>query len=202
MTGRRLALALLAGGATTPATAQVSVTTSLGLRYTSPLVRDSIVTAFDVRAALAPALALTAAVPLTPPWSAQLSLDVSTSGVARYDAGGTVAPITHLTTLAAGVALARTMNHGFAARGGIGGIKYLPSERTGIFRDGPGAVTPYGQAAVQWTPPGLLAGRMAVEARYDLHRFITPALRAEGFVNGRIVHRIALAARYTLRGIP
>jgi hypothetical protein len=198
----RLAAVLLAGGASAPLTAQVSVTTSLGLRYTSPLVRDSIVTSFDVRAALAPALTLTAGTALKPPWTAELSLDVSTSGVSRHDADGTVAPITHLTTLAVGVALARTLNHGFTARGGIGGLKYLPSERTGIFRDGSGAVTPFGQAAVQWAPPGLLAGRMAVEARYDLHRFLTPALRNEGFTNSRVVHRVALAARYTLRGTP
>src|SRR6266508_1709918 len=46
--------------------AQLSLQPSLGLRYTSALVHDSIVTTVDVRPALAPALALTAATPLEP----------------------------------------------------------------------------------------------------------------------------------------
>ena len=78
----------------------------------------------------------------------------------------------------------------------------LPSERIGIFRDGAGTVIPFGQVAVAWTPPVPLARRLAVEARYDLHRFLTPALRNEGFTNSRAIHRIAVDVRYTLSGAP
>ena len=122
--------------------------------------------------------------------------------MARHDRDGTVAPITHLTTLALGVVLARTVPRGFTVRAGVGGLKYLPSERIGIFRDGAGAVIPFGQVAVGWAPPVPLAHRLAVEARYDLHRFLTPALRNEGFTNSRAIHRIAVDVRYTLRGAP
>jgi len=107
-----------------------------------------------------------------------------------------------ITTLALGVVLARTLPHGFIVRAGVGGLKYMPSERIGIFRDGSGGVTPFGAAAVAWTPPVPLARRLAVEARYDLHRFLTPALRNEGFTNSRTIHRVAVAIRYTLRGAP
>ncbi|HXL34131.1 MAG TPA: hypothetical protein VN953_04370 [Gemmatimonadales bacterium] len=202
--GRRLAAVIAFAAAWAPVhlSAQVTVSASLGARYTSPLARDSIVTAFDVRAALAPAATVAASLPLQAPWTAELALDVSSSSVARHDRDGTVAPITHLTTLALDVVLSRTLPHGFTVRGGVGGLKYLPSERIGIFRDGSGGVAPFGAAAVAWTPPVPLARRLAVEARYDLHRFLTPALRNEGFTNSRTIHRVAVALRYTLRGVP
>ncbi len=199
-----LALLFPAAGPSLRLSAQVTLSASLGARYTSPLARDSIVAPFDVRAALAPAAAVTAGLPLQAPWAAELTVDVSTSGVARHDADGTVAPITHLTTLALGVVLARTMPRGFTVRAGVGALKYLPSEQIGIFRDGSGGVAPFGQVAVAWTPPPPvpLARRLAVEARYDLHRFLTPALRNEGFTSSRVIHRVAVDVRYTLRGAP
>jgi len=202
--GRALVAAVALASAWSPryATAQVTLSASLGARYTSPLVRDSIVNSFDVRAALAPTATVTAGLPLQAPWTAELALDLSTSGLTRHDSDGTVAPITHLTTLAVGVTLARALRHGFTVRGGVGGLKYLPSERIGIFRDGTGGVAPFGQVAVGWMPPVPLARRFAVEVRYDLHRFLTPALRDEGFTNSRVIHRVALGVRYTLRGAP
>ena len=202
--GRVLAAAVALASAWSPrdATAQVTVSASLGARYTSPLVRDSIVNSFDVRAALGPTATVAAGLPLQAPWTAELVLDLSTSGVARHDPDGTVAPITHLTTLAVGVTLARALRHGFTVRGGVGGLKYLPSARIGIFRDGAGGVAPFGQVAVAWTPAVPLARRFAMEARYDLHRFLTPALRDEGFTNSRVVHRVAVGVRYTMRGSP
>lgn len=205
MSGGRVLVAAVTLASAWPlrdATAQVTVSASLGARYTSPLVRDSIVNSFDVRAALAPAATVAAGLPLRAPWTAELALDLSTSGVSRHDPDGTVAPITHLTTLAVGVTLARALRHGFTVRGGVGGLKYLPSERMGIFRDGAGGVAPFGQVAVTWTPPLPMARRFAVEVRYDLHRFLTPALRGEGFTNSRVIHRVALGLRYTLRGAP
>ncbi len=204
MSGRRLAAVIPFAAAWAPVhlSAQVTVSAALGARYTSPLARDSIVTAFDVRAALAPAATVAAGLPLRAPWTAELALDFSSSGVARHDPDGTVAPITHLTTFALGVVLARSLPRGFIVRAGIGGLKYLPSERIGIFRDGTGGVAPFGQVALAWTPPVPLARRLAIEARYDLHRFLTPALRNEGFTNSRTIHRVAVAVRYTLRGAP
>jgi len=197
-----ITLALAVAGPIARLAAQVTLSASLGARYTSPLARDSIVTSFDVRAALAPAATVVAGLPLRAPWTAELALDLSTSRVARHDADGTVAPITRLTTLALGVALARSLPHGFMVRAGVGGLKYLPTERIGIFRDGTGGVAPFGQVAVAWTPPVPLARRLAVEARYDLHRFLTPALRNEGFTNSRVIHRVAVDVRCSLRGAP
>jgi hypothetical protein len=39
----------------------------------------------------------------------------------------------------------------------------------------------------------------AVEARYDIHGFTTPALRDEGFTSARAVHRVTLSIRANTR---
>src|SRR5439155_371728 len=83
-----------------------------------------------------------------------------------------------------------------AAGAGVGGLKYLPAGETGIFRSGAGGVLGLAGAVVSYAPPRV-GGRwqLGIEARYDVHRFITPALRSEGFTSARTVHRIALALR-------
>lgn len=181
-------------------TAQASFSASLGARYTSTLVHDSIVAPFDVRIGLSPAATLAASLPLEVPWTADVTLDVSYGAVSRHDQGGTVAPITHVTTLTLGVGLRRDLRHGFSASAGAGLLAYLPSERIGIFRDGGGPVVPTGTAVLGYSPPLAARRGLALEARYDLHGFLTPALRTEGFVNSTVVHRVALAIRYRLRG--
>lgn len=178
--------------------AQVSLSASLGARYTTTLVHDSIVAPFDVRVGLSPVATLAASLPLEVPWTADVTLDVSYGGVSRHDQSGAVAPITHVTTLTLGVGLRRDLRHGFSAAVGAGLLKYLPSEQIGIFRDGGGAVTPMGAATVVYSPPAAERRGLALEARYDLHGFLTPALRTEGFVNSTVVHRVAVAVRYRL----
>lgn len=180
--------------------AQVSLNVSFGARYTTTLVHDSIVSPFDVRLGIAPALTLVAGLPLEAPWTADGVLDLSYGLVSRHDQGGGVTAITHVTTLTLGVALRRDLRHGFSAAAGAGLLAYLPTERIGIFRDGGGPVVPMGTAAVGYSPPFAAQRGLTLEARYDLHGFLTPALRTEGFVNSTVVHRVALALRYRLRG--
>jgi hypothetical protein len=202
MTWGRLALgaaALLAARPSDATAAQASLSASLGARYTTTLVHDSIVTPFDVRAAVAPTLAVAAALPLRTPWTAVATVDLTYAAVSRHDPDGTVAPITHATILAVGVGLRRALEHGVSVTGGAGLLAYLPSRRIGVFRDGGGSVQPVAQAAVAYGPPFLASRGLSLEARYDLHGFLTPALRQEGFVNSKVVHRIGLALRYQLR---
>ncbi|HYS19646.1 MAG TPA: hypothetical protein VEO73_01025 [Gemmatimonadales bacterium] len=180
--------------------AQASLNVSFGARYTTTLVHDSIVSPFDIRLGIAPALTLVAGLPLEAPWTADGVLDLSYGLVSRHDQGGGVTAITHVTTLTLGVALRRDLRHGFSAAAGAGLLAYLPTERIGIFRDGGGPVVPMGTAAVSYSPPFAARRGLTLEARYDLHGFLTPALRTEGFVNSTVVHRVALALRYRLRG--
>lgn len=175
--------------------AQVSLHFSAGARYTSALVHDSIVTPFDVRPAIAPALAVTAATPLAGGWAAQATLDFSPSTLRRHDADGTTADLGRVSTLAFTVGLRRQLPAGITAGAGIGGLKYFPADETGIFRLGSGTVAGLGALSVAYPLAPLARYRLAVQARYDLHRFLTPALRAEGFDTARPVHRITLAIR-------
>jgi len=185
---------VLAAGPPALLTAQVSIQPSIGLRYTTTVVHDSIVAPFDLRPAMAPALAITATSRTAGPWAAQATLDFSTSTLQRHDAGAT-ADLGRVSTLAVTVGVQRRLPAGLAAAARVDGLKYLPADDTGIFRSGTGGVLALAGAALSYAPPGAVAGpwRFGVEARYDVHRFLTPALRAEGFTSGRVVHRIALA---------
>jgi hypothetical protein len=174
--------------------AQLSLQPSLGLRYASTLVHDSIVTGIDIRPALAPAAAVVAATPLQQGWSAEATVDFSWSALERRERGATI-ELGTLSALTVQLGFRRRLPAGMSARASIGGLKYLPSTRSGIFRSGAGGIFALGGAGLSYTPPGARAGpwRIGVEARYDVHQFITPGLRAQGFTSSRIVHRVALA---------
>jgi hypothetical protein len=194
-------LATLSALSTSRLTAQVRVDVTAGARYTTRLVHDRIVTSFDVRAGVAPALSVSASLPLDPPWRLAAVLDLSTSTVARYDAGGGTAPITGVTTISLGLGLARPLKPWLDGRVVLGAIKYVPAERTGLFQDG-GPFFPFGQLTFDAAPPFAARRGLALELRYDLHKFTTPALRDEGFISSRVIHRVALGFRLAVRGGP
>ena len=170
--------------------AQVSFHVALGARYSSTLVHDSIVTPFDLRPALAPALLLSVRDELRPGWSADATLDVSPSGLRRHEDSGSF-DAGSFTALAFTVGLQRQFAAGVSARVGVGGMRYAAGQ-TGVFREGSGGIFPLGTVAATYTLPWR---HLEVEARYDIHQFITPALRTEGFTTSRPVHRAAILVR-------
>ena len=170
--------------------AQVSFHLAVGARYSSTLVHDSVVTPFDLRPALAPALLASVRNELRPGWSVDATLDLSPSGLRRHEGGGSF-DAGSFTALAFTVGLRRHFAPGAAARIGIGGLRYLASQ-TGVFREGSGGIFPLGTVAATYAPGW---HRLEIETRYDIHRFITPALRTEGFVSSRPVHRVAVVVR-------
>jgi hypothetical protein len=193
---RRTAIVLFVSGvgavAPGPLTGQLAVEVSAGARYGSALVHDSIVTPFDVRPALAPAVAVAVTTRFERGWAAQVTLDFSTSELRRYDADGSTVALGRVSTAAFTVGLERRLPAGLFARIGVGGIKYFPGEDSGIFRLGSASIAGLGALALGHP---LLAGKrysFAVEARYDVHGFATPALRDEGISSARAVHRVAL----------
>ncbi len=177
--------------------AQVSVHLTAGARYTTTLVRDSIVTSFSVRPAVAPALALTVGTPIdtTGKWTVEAILDWSHSDMIRHDQDGSTQSLGGLGTLGVSVGMRRHLLPWLSARASVGGLKYLPASETGIFSLGSGSLFALGGLAVDAAPPFGLRWGLAFETRLDLHRFITPALRAEGFQDSRPVVRVALGVR-------
>jgi hypothetical protein len=176
-------------------TGQVTVEIAAGARYSTALVRDSIVTRFDVGPALAPMVAVTLATLLERGWGAHATVDFSTSGLRRHDADGSSVAFGRVSTAAFIVGLERRLPAGFSARIGIGGLKCIPRDKSGIFRLGGGSVAGLGALALGYAWPGGGRYSLAVEARYDVHGFTTPALRDEGFTSPQIVHRVALTLR-------
>lgn len=181
-------------------TAQMSFHVGLGARYSTMLVHDSIVTSIDLRPTIAPTLLLTARDELRGPWSADATVDVSVSGLRRHEGGGSF-DAGSFTAIAFTVGMQRQVTPGVAARLGVGGLVYAAAE-TGVFRQGHGGVFPTAALAVTYAPPFAWAAQrgLQLEARYDVHRFITPALRSVTFNNPRPVHRIGLGVRARVFG--
>lgn len=186
---------LLTSGPPDRLSAQVSLQPSLGLRYTSTMVRDAIVTPLTVRPALAPTLALTVTTPLERGWAGQATLDVSTSALERHDADGTTTNLGRVSTLAFTVGVRHGVAAGLSAAAGAGGLTYFPAHDTGIFRQGAGSIAGLGMVTVEYALAAGVRYGLAAQARYDVHRFTTPALRSEGFDSARTVHRVTLAVR-------
>jgi hypothetical protein len=178
-----------------PLSAQVSVHVAAGVRYSSTLVRDSVVTGFDLRPTLAPALLVSVRDVLRPGWSTDVTLDIAHSGLRRHETGGSF-DVGSFTAIAFTVGLRRHFGAGASARVGVGGLRYAASQ-SGVFREGSGGIIPLGTVAATYALPLSFARRrqMEIEARYDVHQFITPALRTEGFRGGRPVHRMAILLR-------
>jgi len=176
---------------------QASFHATVGARYTSPLVHDSIVTPLDARAAVAPALVAALDLPLDGPWKLELLADLATSPVRRHDASG-VTPITRVWTIGLGLGLRRRLESWLDGRLAVGGLKYVPTASVGLFRDGGGSVIPYGSLAFDIAPPVAARHRVALELAGDLHRFLTPALRSVGFIDSRIVYRVTAGVRVDL----
>ena len=191
---------LLAVGPSGRLAAQVSFHVSLGARYTSTLVHDSIVAPVDVRPAVGPTLAVTVVDRTGRAWTPDVTLDVSWGSLQRHESG-TSSRINSLTTLAFTVGVRHAIYDGLSIRAGAGGIKYFPGEQTGIFRNGSG-IAALGALAIDWAP-GVAARRgLGITARYDAHRFLTSALRTAGFTEPRLVHRVAVGVRARLGGAP
>ena len=187
---------LLACFFTSPAAAQVSFSVFAGVRRSSVLVHDQIVTAFDVRPAVAPAFSVTAGMPLDLPWRATAAFDVSTSDVRREDATGGTQSITRLTTAALTLGLSRSLKPWLTGSLRVGALKYLPSQNLGLFQDG-GPFFPFAQVAFDFAPTFAAEHGLGLQINADAHKFITDALRVEGFSESRPVLRLAAGVSWT-----
>lgn len=199
MTARAAAVAALLPLLPVPLPAQWGGYVSFGARYGTLLVSDVIVDPIDVRQAIAPVVGLGLSTPPDRSWSGEAALDVTFTTMQRDEPGETV-DLGGLTTLSFTVAVRREVAHGLTARAGAGALFYGPGQESGIFRDGTGGPTPLALLGLTYAPEAGRRYGLALDLRYDVHRFITPALRAVGFDESRFVHRIALAARAGIGG--
>lgn len=184
--------ATLAAASTLPAQ-QVRVGARLGATWTSTLLEDVIVSPIKVKAGIAPTLSLTASIPVGARYRMGLEGVFSTGSVHATENGQE----TDLGSLRTGslmlMAEGPLMVKDFFWRAGVGVIKYLPSEKEGIFLQG---------------GPSRLAGNFTVEyrrvirtgwegigaLRYGYQSFMTDELKSRGFTRAQAVHRVGLEA--------
>lgn len=180
------------------AAAQVSIRFSLGARYSTILVHDSIEVPIDLRPTIAPALQLSVRNALRGPWTGDAMVDLSPAKLKREESG-TSTEVGSFTAIALTLGVRREMHGGVAARVGIGGLVYL-TDKSGVFQRGSGGILPLVALGTTYAPPFGARHRLEVGLYYDLHRFITPALRTVGFARLRPVHRIAVTVSGRLVG--
>ncbi len=171
---------------------------SLGARFSTALVKDSIVVPISLKPAIAPALLLSVRDEFHGPYTGDLTVDLSPTKLKREESG-TTADAGSVTTVAFTFGLRRELHAGVAARLGLGGLLYL-TDNTGVFQQGDGGVFPLVALGASYAPSFGAKHRLEVALNYDVHRFITPALRTTGFPNPRPVHRLALTVSARLIG--
>ncbi len=191
-------LAALCLAGTSVAGAQVRLSARLGATWSSTLITDQIVAPIDVKAGIAPTLSLGASIPSGQKYRLGLEATLSTGSVKTSENGSD----TDLGSLRTGTILLTAegplMVRRLFWRAGVGFIKYFPSDKEGLFRQGgPTQVT--GNFTVEYRKP-LRAGWEGIAAlRYGYHQFTTKELQAAGFSRAQSVHRIGLefgVARY------
>jgi hypothetical protein len=178
--------------------AQVSVRASLGARFSTALVKDSIVVPIALKPGVGPAVQLSVRDDLRGPWTGDITLDVTPASLKREESGTTFdagsATVTALT-----FGLRHDVYKGLAARLGVGGLIYV-TENTGVFQQGNGGLFPLIALDASYAPAFGANRALEIALQYDVHRFMTPALRTTGFPNPRPVHRLALSVSARLFG--
>lgn len=178
-----------------PARAQVAV--QLGVIASSNLVRDSLGEAFAVRAN--PALALgVAAEARVDRYRVGAALSVSRSDVIRHQPDGGF-PVTSLTVWNPRIYLRQPLRPWLSGEVGLGLVIHDPADRAGTFFGEDTPVEPGLSLGLRIERPlgGWFAAGLAT--LYDIHRFSTSRLRAEGFTGQSYVHRVTAAL--TLRRV-
>jgi len=191
-------LLLAVGPSVSPAAAQVSVRFAIGGRYSTALVHDSLVVPIDLHPALAPSLQLGLRDDFKGPWIGDLTLDLSSSKLQRHESGNDV-DAGSVTTVAVTFGLRRDLATNVGARLGVGGLVYSGSD-LGLFQQGSGGILPLVSLATTYSPSFGQRHGIEFALQYDVHRFLTPALRSVGFNRPRPVHRIAIAVSGRLLG--
>jgi hypothetical protein len=178
--------------------AQVSLRASLGARFGTALVKDSIVVPVALKPGIGPVLQLSVRDDLRGPWIGDITVDVTPASLKREESG-TAFDAGSFTATALTFGLSRELPQGLTARLGLGGLIYS-TDNTGVFQQGNGGIFPLVALGGSFAPSFGAKQRLEVGLQYDVHRFMTPALRSTGFPNPRPVHRLALVVSARLLG--
>ncbi|HEV7365661.1 MAG TPA: hypothetical protein VGN76_07425 [Gemmatimonadales bacterium] len=169
--------------------AQTDYYARLGATYTTKLLRDVIFQEIHVRQSVAPTLVLGGSLPITPIYRAGLEASLTSSGYHSTE-GVTETDLGTLRTGSALLNLEGPVGHRASWRAGVGLIRYLPAEDSGIFVRG-GTTRFLAGAGLDYRPSLSTRWELMVSLRYDFHRFTTEELTARGFTGQQGVQRIS-----------
>ena len=169
--------------------AQTDYYARLGLTAATKLLRDRVIQEVDVEQSIAPTLAVGASLPFAPGYRAGLEATLTTSGYHSTD-GSSETDLGTLRTGAILLGLDGPVWQNVRWRGGLGLIRYLPAEDSGIFLQG-GSTRFLVGAGLDYRPGLWTKWELMVSLRYDFHRFTTDELETRGFSGQQGVQRLS-----------
>ena len=187
-----LLLALLLPAGVSGLDAQTEYYARVGAVGASNLLRDVIVDEITVRQSIAPMIALGASLPIGAR-GYRVGLE-STLASGKFHSGesGSDTDLGTLRTATILLNLEGPVYREFRWRAGLGGLKYWPSDKEGIFRSG-GTARFLAGAGLDYRRPVLPKWDLMGSLRYDFHRFTTDELKARGFSQTQGVSRVSLS---------
>jgi hypothetical protein len=182
-----LLMALPAAASTSHA--QADYYARLGLTGSTNLARDRLFQEIEVRPGLAPTVVLGAALPFTSSYRAGLEATLTTSGYEVREQN-TDSDLGTLRTIAMVLGMDGPILGRVGWRGGVGLIRYWPSEKEGIFLQG-GSTRFLIGGGIDFRPGVMRNWDLMMSLRYDFHRFTTEELSARSFTGAQGVQRIS-----------
>ncbi len=184
--------ALVAAASVSGLQAQTEYDVRVGAVGASNLTRDVVVDQITVRQSIAPMIALGASLPIaTRGYRAGLEGTLS-SGKFHSTEAGAETDLGTLRTATLMLGLEGPVYRDIRWRVGLGGIRYWPADKRGIFLTG-GPTRFLAGAGFDYRRAVLPKWDLMTSLRYDLHRFTTDELDRRGFSQSQGVSRISLS---------
>jgi hypothetical protein len=185
-----LAMLLPAGAQGLPA--QTEYYARVGAVGASNLLRDVVVDEITVRQSIAPMIALGGSLPIGP-GGYRVGLEATlASGKFHSSENATDSDLGTLRTGTLMLDLEGPIAKAFRWRVGLGGLRYWPADKEGIFRSG-GTTRFLAGAGLDYRRPVLSKWDLMTALRYDFHRFTTGELESRQFAQTQGISRVSLS---------
>lgn len=181
---------LLAAGAAPRLAAQTDVSLRVGVTGWSTLVHDFIAQDVNVKASVAPSVFLGVGHSIAPRYGAALEL-AATAGSLHSEYGDVRADLGSVRTASALALLDGGISGGLRWRAGLGFLHYFAGDAGSVLASGTTRLLVGG--GLDFRRPVLAKWDVLVAARYDFHRFSSPALKAHGYAGAQGVQRVSLS---------
>lgn len=181
---------LLAAGAAPRLAAQTDVSLRVGVTGWSTLVHDFIAQDVDVKASVAPSIFLGIGHSIAPRYGAALEL-AATAGSLHSEYGAVRADLGSVRTASALALFDGGISGGLRWRAGLGFLHYFTGDEGSVLASGTTRLLVGG--GLDFRRPVLSKWDVLIAARYDFHRFSSPALKAHGYAGAQGVQRVSLS---------